>query len=93
MAAFDLFVTKKPEGLDLTALLDRIVSEMGNTNPVVQWTMNNTLVGIGIHSPNHRDPAIAIGEKLGIYCDYPVSTGCTSPLAPIWINEMVRRQG
>ena len=34
-----------------------------------------------------------IGEKLGIYRDYPVSKGCTSPFAPIWINEMVRRQG
>jgi len=26
------------------------------------------------------------------YRDYPVSKGCTSPFAPIWINEMVRRQ-
>ncbi len=36
---------------------------------------------------------IAIGEMLGIYRDYPVSKGCTSPFAPIWIGEMVRRQG
>lgn len=36
--------------------------------------------------------AIAIGEKVGLYRDYPVSKGCTSPFAPIWINEMVRRQ-
>jgi hypothetical protein len=36
--------------------------------------------------------AIAIGEKAGVYRDYPVSKGCTSPFAPIWINEMVRRQ-
>jgi len=33
------------------------------------------------------------GESLGIYRDYPVSKGCTSPFAPIWINEMVSRQG
>ena len=26
--------------------------------------------------------AITIGEKLGIYRDYPVSKGCTSPFAP-----------
>jgi len=25
--------------------------------------------------------------------DYPVSKGCTSPFAPIWNAEMVRRQG
>jgi hypothetical protein len=30
---------------------------------------------------------------LGVYRDYPVSRGCTSPFAPLWINEMVRRQG
>jgi hypothetical protein len=35
----------------------------------------------------------AIGEMLGIYRDYPVSKGCTSPFAPIWIDYMVSRQG
>jgi len=86
-------VEKSPDGLDLPALLDRIESEMANADPVVQWTMNNTLAPIGIHFPKHRKRAIAIGEKLGIYRDYPVSKGCTSPFAPIWINFMVGRQG
>lgn len=86
-------VARNPEGLDLPALLDRIESEMGNAAPETQWTMNSCLAGIGIHFPKHRKRAIAIGEKLGIYRDYPVSKGCTSPFAPIWINEMVRRQG
>lgn len=86
-------IAKTPEGLDLPALLDRIESEMGNGPPEVQWTMNFCLANIGIHFPKHRKRAIAIGEKLGIYRDYPVSKGCTSPFAPIWINEMVRRQG
>ncbi len=86
-------VGKSPEGLDLPALLDRIESEMGNAPPEVQWTMNNTLAEIGIRFPNHRERALAIGETLGIYRDYPVSKGCTSPFAPIWINEMVSRQG
>jgi 3-methyladenine DNA glycosylase AlkD len=85
-------ITKNPDGLDLTALLDRIEAEMGNAAPEVQWTMNFCLAGIGIHFPKHRQRALAIGEKLGIYRDYPVSKGCTSPFAPIWINEMVRRQ-
>ena len=86
-------IGKNPDGLDLQALLDRIESEMGNAASEVQWTMNDCLAGIGIHFPQHRERAIAIGEKLGIYRDYPVSKGCTSPFAPIWINEMVRRQG
>jgi 3-methyladenine DNA glycosylase AlkD len=86
-------IAKDPDGLDLPALLNRIESEMENAAPEVQWTMNNCLAGIGIHFPEHRKRAIAIGEKLGIYRDYPVSKGCTSPFAPIWINEMVSRGG
>lgn len=86
-------VGKSPEGLDLPALLDRIEAEMAEAAPEPQWTMNNTLATIGIHHPEHRERALAIGEKLGVYRDYPVSKGCTSPFAPIWIGEMVRRQG
>jgi 3-methyladenine DNA glycosylase AlkD len=86
-------VRKFPDDLDLEALLNRIESEMGSAPPAVQWTMNACLASIGIHAPGHRRRALAIGEALGIYRDYPVSKGCTSPFAPIWINEMVRRQG
>lgn len=86
-------IGKSPEGLDLTAMLDRIENEMPNAAPEVQWTMNFCLAGIGIHFPEHRKRAIAMGEALGIFRDYPVSKGCTSPFAPIWINEMVRRKG
>lgn len=85
-------VAKSPEGLDLAALLDRIEKEMGAAPAEVQWTMNNCLAEIGIHFSKFRKRAIAIGEKLGIYRDYPCSKGCTSPFAPIWINEMVKRQ-
>jgi 3-methyladenine DNA glycosylase AlkD len=85
-------VEENPDGLDLPALLDRIESEMGSAAPDVQWTMNSTLAQIGIHFTKHRKRAIAIGEKLSIYRDYPVSKGCTSPFAPIWINAMVSRQ-
>jgi 3-methyladenine DNA glycosylase AlkD len=86
-------VTRKPEGLDLPALLDRIEKEMPKAAPEVQWTMNTTLAQIGINFPEHRARALAIGEKLSVYRDFPVSKGCTSPFAPIWINEMVRRHG
>lgn len=85
-------IGKNPDGLDLPKLLDRIESEMGNARPEVQWTMNFCLAGIGIHFPQHRKRAIAIGEKLGVFRDFPCSKGCTSPFAPIWINEMVRRK-
>ena len=86
-------VVRSPDGLDVSALLDRIESEMADAHPDVQWTMNSTLAEIGIHFPKLRKRAIAIGEKLGIFRDYPVSKGCTSPFAPIWINAMVSRQG
>ena len=86
-------IGKNPEGLDLPTLLDRIESEMGHAAPEAQWTMNFCLAGIGIHFPKYRKRAISIGERLGIYRDYPVSKGCTSPFAPIWIKEMVSRQG
>jgi 3-methyladenine DNA glycosylase AlkD len=86
-------VAKSPDGLDLPGLLARIESEMPDAEPEVQWTMNNTLAAIGIHFPKYRKRAIAIGETLGIYRDYPVSKGCTSPFAPIWIKAMVSRQG
>lgn len=85
-------VTRNPGVLDLPGLLDRIESQMADAPPEVQWTMNSTLANIGIRFPGYRGRALAIGEKLGIYRDYPVSKGCTSPFAPIWINEMVRRQ-
>ncbi len=85
-------IEKSPDGLDLAALLDRIENEMGSTAPEAQWTMNFALAQIGIHFPEHRARAVAIGEKLGVYRDYPVSKGCTSPFAPIWIHAMVGRQ-
>lgn len=86
-------VAKDSKGLDLPALLDRIESELAGAAPEIQWTMNNTLANIGIHAPKLRKRAIAIGEKIGLYRDWPVSKGCTPPFAPIWINYMVNRQG
>jgi 3-methyladenine DNA glycosylase AlkD len=84
-------ISDEPEGLDLPALLDRIESEMAKADPAAQWTMNSTLAQIGIHVLKLRKRALAIGEKLGIYRDYPCAKGCTSPFAPIWINAMVNR--
>ena len=86
-------VARSPDGLDLAALLDRIEAEMATAAPEPKWTMNTTLAAIGIHHPEHRARALAIGETLGVYRDYPTPPGCTSPFAPTWIGEMVRRQG
>lgn len=86
-------VAKDPDGLDLPALLDRVEAEMAQAAPEAQWTMNNTLAGIGINFAEHRERAMAIGESLGVYRDYPTPKGCTSPYAPIWIDEIVRRKG
>ncbi|MEW4570274.1 DNA alkylation repair protein [Tautonia sp. JC769] len=84
-------IGKERDGLDLPGLLDRIDAEMADAAPEVQWTMNFCLAGIGIHVPELRERAVAVGERLGIYRDYPVPKGCTSPFAPIWIEEMVSR--
>lgn len=83
---------KSPEGLDPVALLDRLEKEMGTAAPLQQWTMNYCLAEIGINFPEHRERAVAIGEKLGVYRDYPTSKGCISPFAPIWITEMSKRK-
>ena len=85
-------ITREPDGIDIDALLDRIEKEMPKASPEAQWTMNSALAQTGINHPKHRKRALEIGEKIGLYRDYPVSKGCTSPFAPIWINEMVKRQ-
>ncbi|MFE2363614.1 DNA alkylation repair protein [Streptomyces virginiae] len=84
-------VAKRPEGLDLSGLLDVIEAEMKDAPDRLQWAMNHCLAQIGIEHPEHRARAIAIGERLEVLKDYPTSPGCTSPFAPAWIAEMVRR--
>lgn len=84
-------VVKDAEGLDLGALLDRVETEMKKAAPQKQWAMNHCLAEIGIHHRAHRARAIAIGERLAVFVDYPASPGCTPPYAPVWIAEMVRR--
>lgn len=85
-------VVKNPDGLDVGGLLERLNEEMGDAPAPAQWTMNFCLIEIGIHFAEHRQRAIEIGEKFGLYRDYPVSKGCTTPFAPIAINALVARQ-
>ncbi|MEV0438733.1 DNA alkylation repair protein [Streptomyces spectabilis] len=85
-------VAKKPAGLDLAGLLDVIEARMKDAPERLQWAMNHCLAQIGIEHPDHRARAMDIGERLGVLKDYPTPPGCTSPFAPVWIAEMVRRQ-
>jgi 3-methyladenine DNA glycosylase AlkD len=85
-------VAKKPEGLDLPALLDVIEAAMKDAPDRLQWAMNHCLAQIGIEHAQYRKRAIGIGERLEVLKDYPTPPGCTSPFAPVWITEMVRRQ-
>ncbi|HUQ57290.1 DNA alkylation repair protein [Lentzea sp.] len=85
-------VAKKPDGLDLPGLLDQIEEEMKDAPERLQWAMNHCLAQIGIEHPDLRARAIGIGERLEVLEDYPTPPNCTSPFAPIWIRDMVRRQ-
>ena len=85
-------VAKKPEVLDLAELLNVIEAEMKDAPDRLQWAMNHCLAQVGIEHAGYRARAIDIGERLEVLKDYPTSPGCTCPFAPIWINEMVRRQ-
>lgn len=85
-------VSKRPEGLDLAELLDIIEERMATAPDRLQWEMNHCLASIGIAHAEYRDRAIDIGERLEVLKDYPTPPGCTSPFAPIWINELVSRQ-
>jgi 3-methyladenine DNA glycosylase AlkD len=85
-------VAKKPAGLDLPGLLDVIEAEMKDAPDRLQWAMNHCLAQIGIEHAEYRARAMEIGERLQVLKDYPTPPNCTSPFAPIWITEMVRRQ-
>jgi 3-methyladenine DNA glycosylase AlkD len=85
-------MAKKPGGLDLTGLLDVIEAELKDAPDRLQWAMNHCLAQIGIEHPGLRARAIGIGERLQVLKDYPTPPGCTSPFAPVWITEVVRRQ-
>ncbi|GAT65355.1 DNA alkylation repair protein [Planomonospora sphaerica] len=85
-------VAKQPGGLDLPGLLDVIEAEMKDAPDRLQWAMNHCLAQIGIEHAGHRARAVAIGERLEVLKDYPTPPNCTSPFAPVWIAEMVRRR-
>ncbi|CAM3721519.1 DNA alkylation repair protein [Smaragdicoccus niigatensis] len=84
-------IAKKSAEVDPEQLLALIDPGMKTAPERLQWAMNNGLAMIGIHRPEYRARALEIGERLEVLKDYPTPPGCTSPFAPIWIAEMVRR--
>lgn len=85
-------VAKQPDALDLEGLLDVVEAQMKDAPERLQWAMNNCLAQIGIEHAELRERAIAIGERLEVLKDYPTPPNCTSPFAPTWIAEIVRRR-
>ena len=85
-------VAKKPDGLDLPGLLDVVEAGMRDAPERLHWAMHHCLAQLGIEHAEHRARAIGIGEHLRVLEDYPTPPGCTSPYAPVWIAEMVRRK-
>ena len=85
-------IGESPDELDLAGTLDRIENDLASSPPEVQWTMNLALTYIGVYSEELRGRAIRVGERVGLYKDYPVSKGCISPYAPVAIEERVNRK-
>jgi 3-methyladenine DNA glycosylase AlkD len=85
-------VARNPDGLDLPGLLDTIEAQMKDAPERLQWSMNHCLAQIGIEHPGQRARAIDIGNRLQVLADYPTPPNCTSPFAPTWIAEVVRRR-
>ena len=86
-------VSKSPAGLDVAEVLQRIDNELATAPEPARWTMNFCLGELGINHAEFRDEAIAIGERVGAYRDYPTSKGCISPFVPLWVAAIVERQG
>lgn len=73
-------------------LLQHIEQALPAAGEKVQWNMNWCAAQIGIADERLRDRCVALGERLGLYRDYKVSKGCTSPFLPIWIGSVVGKQ-
>jgi len=72
--------------------LAAVEKHMADAPAMVQEHMNWCAAQIGIADESLRARCIRLGETLGLYKDYPVSKGCTSPYLPIWIESVVGKQ-
>lgn len=85
--------TIKAENAELNRrLLQAIEQHIAEAPAMVQEHMNWCAAQIGIADETLRQQCIRLGERLGLYKDYPVSKGCTSPYLPIWIESVVGKR-
>ena len=73
-------------------LLEHIERHLPTAGEKVRWNMNWCAAQVGIADERLRGRCIALGERLGLYRDYPVSKGCTSPYLPSWIGAVVGKK-
>lgn len=73
-------------------LLEHIEHALPTAGEKVQWNMNWCAAQIGIADERLRGRCIALGERTGLYRDYKVSKGCTSPFLPSWIGAVVGKK-
>jgi 3-methyladenine DNA glycosylase AlkD len=73
------------------SLLEALETGMADAEAMVQEPMHWCAAQIGIADADLRGRCIQLGERLGLYKDYPVSKGCTSPYLPIWIASVVSK--
>lgn len=84
--------TIKVENRELNMhLLEALETHMAGADAMVQEPMNWCAAQIGITDADLRGRCIQLGERLGLYKDYPVSKGCTSPYLPSWIGSIVAK--
>jgi 3-methyladenine DNA glycosylase AlkD len=85
--------TLKAENTELNRqLLEAIEKYIAAAPDMVQEHMNWCAAQIGIADETLRQHCIRLGERLGLYKDFPVSKGCTSPYLPIWIVSVVGKR-
>ncbi len=82
---------QKSSTAEAERLLRLIERDLGGADPDLQWVMNYCAAMIGIYDPERRQRCLDLGERLGLYLDYPVPKGCTSPYLPEWIGSQVAK--
>lgn len=82
---------QKSSTAEAERLLRLIERDLGGADQDLQWVMNYCAAMIGIYDPERRQRCLDLGERLGLYLDYPVPKGCTSPYLPEWIGSQVAK--
>ena len=87
-----LVIEKQLEKQELEKLLEIIEKSLADADTYSQFSMNRCLSEIGIHNDDLTQRCLEIAERLGVYRDWKVSKGCTSPYAVDWINVVRKKR-